>query len=193
MIEMAVTETVARKRNAETTRAALLKAALNRFVREGYDGVSLRDIATDAGVDVALVSRYFGGKLDLFAEVMATSPSPTHLFEGDHADFGERISAKLVIEKQESKDFDCLVIMLRSASSPDATEIIRRMGEERFYGPFAKWLGGRDAKIRARLVADIIKGVTLDRVMAEDFGFTPDAREKFRARLARTLQAAIDP
>jgi AcrR family transcriptional regulator len=189
---MAAADTIARKRNAQTTRAALLEAALVHFVREGYDGVSLRDIAADAGVDVSLVSRYFGGKQELFAEVMSSSPSPTHLFEGDHADFGERIARKLVIEKQESKDFDCLVIMLRSASSPDAAETIRRIGEERFYGPFAKWLGGRDAKVRARLVADIIKGVTIDRVISEDFGFGPEAREKFRARLARTLQAAID-
>ncbi|SUS03277.1 conserved hypothetical protein [uncultured Defluviicoccus sp.] len=185
-------DTIARKRNAETTRAALLQAALSRFVREGYDGVSLRDIASDAGVDVALVSRYFGGKLELFAEVLASSPSPTHLFEGNHEDFGERISRKLVVEKQESKDFDCLIIILRSSSSPDAVEVSRRIGEERFYGPFAKWLGGRDAKVRARLVADIIKGVTIDRVISEDFGFSADAREKFRTRLARTLQSAID-
>jgi hypothetical protein len=193
MGEMTVTEIATRKRNAETTRAALLGAALSRFVREGYEGVSLREIASDAGVDVSLISRYFGGKQELFAEVLACSPSPTHLFEGDHADFGERIARKLVIEKQDSKDFDCLVIMLRSASSPDATETIRRMGEERFYGPFAKWVGGRDARVRARLVADIIKGVTIDRVISEDFGFDPVAREKFRARLAHTLQAAIDP
>jgi Tetracyclin repressor-like, C-terminal domain len=96
-------------------------------------------------------------------------------------------------KKQESKDFDCLVIMLRSASSPDATEAIRRIGEERFYGPFAKWVGDRDAQVRARQVADIIKGVTIDRVISEAFGFEPATRERFRARLARTLQAAIDP
>ncbi|RYY95332.1 MAG: TetR/AcrR family transcriptional regulator, partial [Alphaproteobacteria bacterium] len=55
----------ARKRNAITTRAALLAAATGRFMREGYDSVSLREIASDAGVDVSLVSRYFGGKDEL--------------------------------------------------------------------------------------------------------------------------------
>jgi Bacterial regulatory proteins, tetR family len=102
---MAVTETIIRKRNAETTRGALLGAALARFVSDGYDGVSLREIASDAGVDVSLVSRYFGGKQELFAEVMASSPSPTHLFEGDHADFGERIARKPVIEKAGEQGF----------------------------------------------------------------------------------------
>ena len=50
-----------RARNAAVTRAALLVAARSRFAELGYDATSLRDIAADAGVDAALVSRYFGG------------------------------------------------------------------------------------------------------------------------------------
>ena len=60
-----------RKRNAAATRAAMLDAAVCRFARDGYDGASVRDIAADAGVDAALVSRYFGGKEELFNEVLA--------------------------------------------------------------------------------------------------------------------------
>jgi AcrR family transcriptional regulator len=181
-----------RKRNAEVTRASLLAAATNRFAREGYDGVSLREIAADAGVDVSLVSRYFGGKDELFAEVLTMTPPPMDLFEGDHRTFGERVSKKLVIDPQNNKSFDCLLIMLRSASSPKAAETIRKMGEERFYGPIARWLGGLQAEIRARLIADIVKGVTIDRLISNDFGLSDEAREAFRARLARTLQSAID-
>ena len=81
-----------RKRNATVTRASLLAAATDRFVREGYDSVSLREIASDAGVDVSLVSRYFGGKEELFAEVLAACPSGTEMFEGDIHDFGARLA-----------------------------------------------------------------------------------------------------
>ena len=55
-----------RKRNAEATRAAILEAAKAHFALLGYDVAVLRDIARDAGVDVALVKRYFGGKEALF-------------------------------------------------------------------------------------------------------------------------------
>ena len=182
----------ARKRNSVVTRASLLAAATNRFAREGYDSVSLREIAADAGVDVSLVSRYFGGKDELFAEVLAMCPAATDLFEGDLHDFGERVSTKLVTDPQENKDLSCLLIMLRSASSQKAREAIRNSGQERFYGPIARWLGGPDATVRARLVADIIKGVAIDRVISDDFGLEDEDREHFRARLARTLQAAID-
>lgn len=181
-----------RKRNAEVTRASLLAAATARFAREGYDNVSLREIASDAGVDVSLVSRYFGGKDELFAEVLSMCPAPMHMFEGDHATFGERVSRKLVLDPQENKDFDGLFIILRSSSSPKAAETIRKSGEERFYGPIAQWLGEPHAQIRARLVADIIKGVTIHRVMTDDFDLSAEDREFFRLRLARLLQAAIE-
>ena len=181
-----------RKRNATVTRAGLLAAATERFVREGYDSVSLREIASDVGVDVSLVSRYFGGKEELFAEVLAMCPSGADMFEGDVSDFGERLATKIVIDPQEDKDLNCLLIILRSASSPKALEAIRKSGEERFFGPIEKWLGGPNANIRARLIADIVMGVTIDRVMSDDLGLGDEAREKFRDRLARILQSAIE-
>ena len=181
-----------RKRNATVTRAGLLAAATERFVREGYDSVSLREIASDAGVDVSLVSRYFGGKDELFAEVLAACPSGTEMFEGDIHDLGERLATKIVVDAQEDKDLDCLLIILRSASSPKAREAIQKSGEERFFGPIEKWLGGPNANIRARLIADIVMGVTIDRVISDDFGLDDAAREQFRVRLARILQSAIE-
>ena len=59
-----------RPRNAEATRAAILEAARERFARDSYDDVGMRDIARDVGVDAALVSRYFGSKEDLFTAVL---------------------------------------------------------------------------------------------------------------------------
>ena len=61
-------EPIARRRNAATTRQAILQAAHRCFLDESYDSVGLREIASAAGVDVALVSRYFGGKEQLFKE-----------------------------------------------------------------------------------------------------------------------------
>ena len=62
---------IARRRKcAFTTRSEILCAARRRFLAESYENVGLRDIAGDVGVDVALVSRYFGSKDALFREVM---------------------------------------------------------------------------------------------------------------------------
>jgi DNA-binding transcriptional regulator YbjK len=93
---MTIGDLVVRKRDAAATRAALLVAATARFVSETYDNVSLRTIAADAGVDVSLVSRYFGGKEELFKAVLDNCPPPDDLFVGEHADFGERLSRMLL-------------------------------------------------------------------------------------------------
>jgi FixJ family two-component response regulator len=42
-----------------------------------------------------------------------------------------------------------------------------------------------------RLAASIIKGVVMDRLISDDLGMAPDARERYRKKLARVLQAAI--
>jgi AcrR family transcriptional regulator len=70
-----------RRRDRAATCAALLAAAQRRFAHEGYDAVSVRDVAGDVGVDAALVFRYFGSKAGLLRE--ATSPAPTENRAGD--------------------------------------------------------------------------------------------------------------
>lgn len=51
-------------------RDAILVAATARFARHGFHGASMADIARDAGVSAGNVYRYFGGKQDLFAQIL---------------------------------------------------------------------------------------------------------------------------
>ncbi|MGX6607680.1 TetR/AcrR family transcriptional regulator [Micromonosporaceae bacterium Da 78-11] len=55
-----------RRRNAAGTRQLLLDAARRHFARDGYVGSTVRDIAEEAGVNVALINRYFTSKEGLF-------------------------------------------------------------------------------------------------------------------------------
>lgn len=57
----------AKRRQAKSEN--ILDAAEELFALHGYDGVTLRQIANRAGVDVALASYHFGKKLDLFNAV----------------------------------------------------------------------------------------------------------------------------
>jgi len=50
-------------------RDKILDVAEALFAERGFDGVTLRQIAVGAGVDVALASYHFGKKLDLFRAV----------------------------------------------------------------------------------------------------------------------------
>lgn len=58
-----------RKTAVRSGKDRILDAAERLFARNGFHGVSVRDITEAADVDVALVSYHFGGKRELFAAV----------------------------------------------------------------------------------------------------------------------------
>lgn len=64
---------MARKKKIETgvdsSREKLIRSAEALFAARGFDGVSVRDIASKAGVNSALIGYYFHGKEGLLSEV----------------------------------------------------------------------------------------------------------------------------
>ena len=56
-------------RAAGDTRDSILDAAEDLFSKHGFYGVTIREVAREAGVDTALVHYYFGAKRDLFDAV----------------------------------------------------------------------------------------------------------------------------
>lgn len=149
-----------RLKNAAATRAALLVAARRRFLDGSYSDVGLRDVASDAGVDVAMVSRYFGSKEKLFREVI----------RGDHSSWLDpaltpeelpALLARMVVqgaEPDEQENSDRLIIILRSSSSPAAAALVRTAFEEDVLEPLAALLTGEDAHVRASLALTILSG-----------------------------------
>ena len=50
---------------ADDTRSALIRAGIELFGRQGFDGTSTREIARSAGVNIAGIAYHFGGKAGL--------------------------------------------------------------------------------------------------------------------------------
>ncbi|QUQ68787.1 TetR/AcrR family transcriptional regulator [Kutzneria sp. CA-103260] len=59
-------------RNADTTRQRILSAATAEFAAHGIAGARVSRIAARAGVNSALLYRYFGRKIDLFDAVFSS-------------------------------------------------------------------------------------------------------------------------
>src|SRR3954465_4431432 len=117
-----------RLRNAAATRQAILDSARRHFAREGYDNVGLREIAGDAGVDPALVCRYFGGKEQLLREAVRGDAPPPPQGPSPAAP-PPRLGGILLEDEGDgpacgtsAEQTERLLILLRSASSPKASE-----------------------------------------------------------------------
>lgn len=155
-----------RKRNAEATRAAILEAAKAQFGLLGYDCAVLRDIARDAGVDVALVKRYFGGKEALFLEALKASFVPDAMRSWDGATFANEVATALAdspyADEARTHRFQFL---LRAATSPTTAPLLNVIVQDRFLGPIRDWLGGEDADARARVLAACYIGLLVERLI----------------------------
>ena len=55
-----------RRRDSARSRELLLAAATDLFAERGFDRSTIREIGERAGVDPALIARYFGGKAQLY-------------------------------------------------------------------------------------------------------------------------------
>ena len=52
------------------SRSRILSAATPMFARHGLNGVSVRSLASAAGVNLSMISYHFGGKEGLYAEIL---------------------------------------------------------------------------------------------------------------------------
>lgn len=181
-----------RKRSAPATRQAILDAAKYCFSTEGYDHVGVREIAARAGVDPALINRYFGSKEGLFSEAIGSKFDLRHLAGDDLDSLGETMLRSLFKKKDVhgAEDHDPLRALLRSYSSEVAREKLRAAMIHGFVEPLASRLSGPAARERAELVGATLLGMLVYRAIAGPLG--EDERERVIAGTAPYIQSIID-
>jgi AcrR family transcriptional regulator len=186
-----------RQRDAERTRRALLEAAERRFARDGYAATTVRDIAADAGVNVALISRYFESKAGLFeaclhaaSQAMARSTgAATSVTEA-----GEALVAAAAARETDVGPPEALALFLRTSGDEQAERIriaaLRSFGER--IAALAGWSPGGpdDVLLRGQLVLAATMGIRLLRAAG---GPEPlmSATEAELAQPLRDLVAAL--
>jgi len=182
-----------RKRDAATTRAAILAAARQAFSGSGYDSVGVRDIAARAGVTAALVNRYFGSKKLLFSEAVLEAKGIGELLTGDRRTAGARLAAMMLDKDPHGKGGgDPLLAILRSAPDPEAAGVVREWLQKVMVGPIAKWLGGPDAETRASVMVSTLLGFIILRQAIALPGLSSGRGEALREMMSASLQSQID-
>lgn len=88
---------------SEVTKVKILTSATALFQRQGYHGTSVRDIAQDASVNIALVSYYFGGKKGLFETLLI------QFYEG----YMKELDKESSLNEYDSA-YECLLSFVRS-------------------------------------------------------------------------------
>ena len=169
-----------RRRDAQATKAAILEAAKAQFARLGYDHAGLREIAAEAGADVALIKRYFGGKEALFTEALKASFSSDTLGGWTRATFPRDMATMMAGGPADDARTHRFQFLLRAATSPTTAPLLNLAVQERFLLPIRDWLGGEHAQARARVLAAVFIGFLVERLIRGE-ALTGREREVFIA------------
>jgi AcrR family transcriptional regulator len=158
-----------RPRGTTTTKADILAAARQGFLERGYDGVTLRAVASDAGVDVALISYYFGSKKGLFGAAMALGANPAVLLaaelQGPLNSLPERVIRTVLRVWDDPVSGPTLRAFLDGmVRDPQVARIFGEMMEQEMIPAIAGRLGGgAEATRRASLMTSQLGGMILSR------------------------------
>lgn len=185
-----------RRRDATRTRQLLLEAALDRFARDGYALTTVRDIANDVGVNVALINRYFQSKAGLFeaclasvADVLLESTGGGHGLSQIPEIIGSRVSGA----RPEKGLYNALLLLLRSSGDDHAEEMrigILRSFSESLAG-VAGWAPGQPAADEVLLRAQLVMAIGLGIATLRLSGIEPLASAR-SDDLSRLLRQVVD-
>jgi AcrR family transcriptional regulator len=149
------------------TRAQILSAAAARFSASGYEPTTVRGVAADAGVDPALIRRFYGSKEQLFTEIAASVIRPEDiatLLGGPGADLGERLARYFLGLLGDIKQPGPLLALVRSAvTNEHAAALMRQFLAREVLGRIAVVLGVDHADLRAALAASQLVGLAVAR------------------------------
>jgi AcrR family transcriptional regulator len=176
-----------RPRDAQATREALLGSARAVFDESGYDRATTREIGERAGVDPALIARYFDSKEGLFLAAIAEA-------DGEEVpDHAPRELFAFLIERWDERGHSPISRALASPSlTDDVRERVRSLVRERMLGDLAAELRKRRAPepdLRAELLVALAVGVAMTRANGTLEGLAAAPREEILAAVEPLVQA----
>ncbi|MEJ5920676.1 TetR/AcrR family transcriptional regulator [Corynebacterium sp. H78] len=124
---MTLDSTPTRRRNSAATRARIIDTATTYFTQKPFARVSLKEIATEAGVSAPLIIKYFGSKEGLLAELIDFGAITNAIAEQPFNELGRLLATDAISGEHLGPSSVVSLLMATSGSDNVTAEI-----EERF-------------------------------------------------------------
>ncbi len=171
---------------ALATRERLLTEARKLLWSRGYSNVSLREIAQGAGVDVALVSRYFGGKRGLFEATLEGAFDAPSL-----PDEAQLVDTVLQMFRDAPRGGDTpssLQLIQTNANDPEVGETVRAAQSKSMQRILEEIIGDKE---RAALFMSVLMGFAMAEKTLKLDGIAVPGTPAFEAQLRHLMVAAL--
>lgn len=168
----------------------ILAAARTEFGRHGFEKATLRSIADGAGVDVALVSYYFGSKAELFIAALDLPLTPASVLGGvlekglDGG--GERMLRAVLAAWDDPVSGSPMAALSRSISTQ--SEMFRDYMERQLVAALDQAIEKPDSKLRATAFVSQLTGLTILRYIVEVEPLASASHDEIVELIAPNLQ-----
>jgi AcrR family transcriptional regulator len=106
-------------------RRAILEAARLRFAEDGYEKATIRSIASDAGVDPAMVMRYYGSKAELFTATVRVASELEDLSRVPREEIGRRFAQAMLGRWERGENKPEEAVLRAAPTHPEAARSIQ--------------------------------------------------------------------
>jgi len=171
-----------------TTREKLRLQAKRQFWTRGYSSVSVRQIAKAAGVDVALISRYFGGKRGIFE---ATIEDAFNVFDEPPRTEQDLIDLFVTMFKDAPRsdaDPSAVRMLLMNAHDETVGTLVRQQYHDQFHAHLSHILVDQQ---RAALLMAVLFGFSVVEKSLHIEGIAPPKSPAYEAQLRYMIDAAL--
>ncbi|MFG3409431.1 TetR family transcriptional regulator [Streptomyces sp. NPDC048142] len=185
-----------RRPGSPNTRDVILETARRRFLAEGYHAVTLRSIAAEAGVDLALISYFFGSKKGLFGAALALAVNPAEVvaqvLEGDPKTLSQRALRAMLSVWDDPQSGPALLAMVRNAAQDEMfAELVKEVLEREIVDRIAAWLGGSHPRRRAAAFTAQMAGLMTARYLLRLEPMASMTPDEIVRHLAPSLRVAL--
>lgn len=185
-----------RRPGGTDTREALVNAAREVFIEQGFTGATVRAIATRAGVDAAMVNHWFGGKEGLFGEAVLKLPfNPKEIVDRLLAAEPENIGETVVrnfLTTWDNTGGGVFTALMRSVTShEEAANLLKDFFFKHVFKHVISKMAPDNHEFRATLVATQIVGMGMVRYVAKFEPLASTDIDTVATAIAPTIQRYI--
>ncbi len=188
----AVAAPAAPRRDAEASRAAILRAARYLLARHAHADITLKAVADRAGVSAPLILKYFGNKDALFARVMSFESDADALLDAPLEELGRHMVRHL-LEGQTQRGADPVLRIVFAPLQGEQGDILRANFRTQVSERLAERLSGPGAGLRAELAVSTLLGLGVMYGIARGTQLRATSVDDIVDRYAPAVQAQLAP
>jgi AcrR family transcriptional regulator len=183
-----------RRPGPSRTRQTILEVARNEFAQRGFDNATVRQIASRAGVDPAMIAHHFGSKQQLFLAALEVPFDPAdeiaQVVDGPREELAARLLTRFLRVWDSPLGAGAIAAVRTAVQRDDTAALIRDLALSRALRPLMATMDGtpEERLWRANLAASQIVGLIFTRYVVRLEPLASASYPEVVASIAPTVQ-----